>query len=140
VESLKEIESLFCTLDHFIQSLKNVLRILNLLVLSGQSLKRVPDEKFGFRLKGGAELFEQTFHAIFFIGLDIDNGGLRQDEFFQILQNLLFFGGLFHNVTRIIHKSILNVNFICSVVEKGLNIWPFSHRIETSGEEDDRQY
>jgi hypothetical protein len=48
-------------------------------------MKRVPDEKLGFGLKGGAEFFEQAFHPIFFIGLDIDDRGLRQNEFLQIL-------------------------------------------------------
>jgi hypothetical protein len=51
--------------------------------------------------------------------LDIDDGGLRQDEFLQVLQNLLFLGGLFHKINEIIPELILNVNFICWV-EKGL--------------------
>jgi hypothetical protein len=48
-------------------------------------LKRVPDEDLGLGLEGGAEFFEQVLDPIFFIGLDIDDGGLRQDEFLQIL-------------------------------------------------------
>jgi hypothetical protein len=75
-------------------------------------VKRVPDEKFGLGLKGGAEFFEQAFYPIFFIGLDIDDGGLRQNEFLQILQNLLFLGGFFHKISKIIHKLVWNVNFI----------------------------
>jgi len=134
-------------MDHFVQSLNRVLRILNFFILSGQPVKRAPDEEFGLGLKGGAEFFEQAFYPIFFIGLDIDDGGLRQDEFLQILQNLLFFGAFFHKINRIIPKLILNVNVISGLFpacyfrpEKGLNICPFSNKIETSGEKHDRQY
>jgi hypothetical protein len=85
VETLKEIKSLLVALDHSIQSLKRVLRILNLFILSCQPVERVPDEEFGLGLKGGAEFFEQAFYPIFFVGLDIDDGGLRQNEFLEVL-------------------------------------------------------
>jgi hypothetical protein len=129
-------------MDHFVQSLNGVLRILNLLILSGQPVKRAPDEEFGLGLKGGAEFFEQAFYPIFFIGLDINDGGLRQDEFLQILQNLLFLRAFFHKISRIIPERTLNVNFISGLnrPEKDLNICPFSNKIEMSGEKHDPQY
>jgi hypothetical protein len=99
-------------MDHFVQSLNRVLRILNLFVLSGQPGEGIPDEELGPGLKGGAEFFEKAFYPIFFIGLDIDNGGLRQDEFLQILQNLLFLRDFFHRINRIIAELLWNVNFI----------------------------
>ena len=112
MESLKEVKRLLRTMDHFVQSFNRVLRILNLFILSGQPVKRAPGEEFGLGLKRGAEFFEQPFYPIFFVGLDIDDGGLRQDESLQILQNLLFLGGFFHKINEIIAELILNVNFI----------------------------
>jgi hypothetical protein len=71
---------LFCSLDDFVQSLNRILRIIDPFILSGQSMKGVPDEEFGLGLKGGGEVFEKALHSIFFIGQNINDGGLRQDE------------------------------------------------------------
>jgi hypothetical protein len=102
-------------------------------------LERIPDEDLGPGLKGGAEFFEKALHPVFFIGLDIDDGGLRQDELLQILQNLLFFGDLFHKIVQIIHKLTGNVNFNFQS-ERGLNVCPSSNKIEKLGGYHDRQF
>jgi hypothetical protein len=62
-------------------------------------------------LKRRREFFKKNFYPIFFIGQNINDGGLRQDELLQILQNLLFFGEFFHKFKKIIQKLLLNVNF-----------------------------
>jgi hypothetical protein len=91
MDSLEEIEGLVGSLDYTIQGIERGFRILYGLLFAGQTLERIPDEEFGPGLKGGGELFEEGFQTVLFVRKDIDDGSLGEDQFSQVLKDLLFF-------------------------------------------------